>query len=91
MSNLDQYSSNKQTILFYRSNGKYGFLSNLFPCKIIIDDIEFKGSEFAYQYAKYRKDNDKEKAILNWAMQAPTSSLIAQLSHSLLAWQIVDN
>lgn len=79
----------ENTIYFYRSNEKFGFLSNLYPCKVIFENIEFKSSEFAYQYGKFRKQTEKEKEILTWAMQCPNSSLMAQLSHSLFSWQIV--
>lgn len=89
--NRNTLEGEKEVIKFYRSNGKYGFLSNLYPCQIIFEGITFPSSEFAYQYGKFRKDKESEKEILDWAMKAPNSSLIAQLSHSLISYQIVDN
>lgn len=33
-------------------NGKYRFLSNFAPCKVIFEDIEYPSTEHAYQAAK---------------------------------------
>jgi ribA/ribD-fused uncharacterized protein len=82
---------NDKEIQFYRANGQYGFLSNLSHSKIVLDGIEFQSAEYAYQYAKFRKETQHEKELVNWAMQCPSSSVIAQLGHSLFAWQIVEN
>jgi len=74
------------TIQFYKANGTYGFLSNLFKASIIVDDREFPTAEHAYQYAKF---TDKKAA--EWAMQAPSAHLVAIVAHGLFAWDIIEH
>lgn len=72
------------TIEFYRSTGKYGFLSNLYPCKLYVDGILFKSSEHAYQYAKA-----KGLIVKEYIRAAPTPTLACILGHGLFRWMVV--
>lgn len=42
-------------------DGKYRFLSNFYPCKVIYQGREFKSSEAAYQASKCANEEDKNK------------------------------
>ena len=77
---------NKNIIKFYRASGKYGFLSNLYKHPIIMNGIEYKTSEHAYQSFKF-----KDPEVRNWAIQCPKPHIIACLAHNLLVWDIVEN
>ena len=79
-----EIESNK--LLFYRSNGKYGFLSNLYKRCIVFEKIRFPTSEHAYQYGKF-----KDEKVADWAMIAPKPHLLAILAHNLFVWDIVPN
>lgn len=37
--------------------GDYRFLSNFWPAKVVLDDIEYKSVELAYQAAKWKKED----------------------------------
>jgi hypothetical protein len=73
-------------IRFYRATGEFGFLSNLYPAKIVFEGIDFPSSEHAYQFGKF-----KDRKIAEWAMTAPKPHLIAILAHNLFVWDIVEN
>jgi ribA/ribD-fused uncharacterized protein len=76
----------KTIIKFYRSVGKYGFLSCLYKKPIIFEEREFPSAEHAYQFGKFR-DEDTRK----WAMNAPKPHLLSILAHGLFSWDIVSN
>ena len=73
-------------IRFYRSSGNFGFLSNLYPCKVKFEGSVFRNSEEAYQFGK-----PKDKAIAEWIVNAPKPHLCAIAAHSLLAFDIKPN
>ena len=67
-------------IWFYRTTGRYGFLSNLYPCKIDFHDGKiFESVEAYYQYMKAR-----DEKVGEWLISAPTPELIALAGHALL-------
>lgn len=74
-------------IRFYRSTGKYGFLSNLYPCRVVINGTYFFDSaEHAYQY---EKANDEKVKQYIW--DAPTPTLACIVGHGLFPWMVVPN
>jgi ribA/ribD-fused uncharacterized protein len=83
---IQETITNQKTIMFYRANGKYGFLSNLYKHPIEFEGREFPTSEHAYQFGKYR-----DKDTRDWVMKAPKPHLVAIVSHGLFAWDIVKN
>ena len=74
----------QRSIKFYKANGTYGFLSNLYKKTIIFEGREFPTSEHAYQFGKF-----KDEIVREWAMESPKPHLLAILSHGLLSWDIV--
>jgi ribA/ribD-fused uncharacterized protein len=76
----------KNTIKFYRSVGKYGFLSCLYKKPIIFEEREFPSGEHAYQFGKMVDEDTRE-----WAMNAPKPHLLSILAHGLFSWDIVPN
>ena len=74
----------QEIIKFYRSSGKFGFLSNLYKKEIEFEGIIFATPEHAYQYGKFKDEETRD-----WAMKAPKPFLIAILGHGLL-WDITD-
>lgn len=45
--------------------GDYRFLSNFFPCEVIVEGIQYKSSEVAYQAMKLKREYRKEFSKLN--------------------------
>lgn len=45
----------------YGFNGKYRFLSNFAPAKVILDEVEYPTTEHAYQAAKTLDASDRRK------------------------------
>jgi len=76
----------QNVIRFYRANGKYGFLSNLFKKSIIFEGREFPTSEHAYQFGKF-----KDKEVREWAMKSSKPHLLSILAHGLFSWDIAEN
>lgn len=74
-----------KTIQFYRATGKYGFLSNLYPCEVVIER-RFSSAEHAYQYAK-----PMEQKVRDWIAIAPYPRLAAQIAHNLSSYDILAN
>ena len=74
----------EKVIKFYRSNGKYGCFSNLYPCEVEVDGIKFKSSEHAYQYAKAN-----DPIIKQYIKDAPTPALACIVGHGLFPWMVV--
>jgi ribA/ribD-fused uncharacterized protein len=70
-------------IRFYRANGPYGFLSNLYRAPVVFEARRFDHSEAAYQYGKPAKES-----VANWIVSAPEPSLCAMVAHGLLAFQV---
>jgi len=73
------------TIRFYKANGTFGFLSNLYKRAITLGGREFPTAEHAYQYGKFA-----DQGAAEWAMQAPSAHLVAIVAHGLFAWDIVE-
>jgi predicted NAD-dependent protein-ADP-ribosyltransferase YbiA (DUF1768 family) len=77
-------------IRFYRATGKYGFLSNLYPCRLIYgptgDAKAFMSSEHAYQW--FKADDEKTK---EWIRLAPYPRLAAIAGHGLFPYDVNPN
>lgn len=73
-------------IRFYRSNGKHGFLSNLFVHKMTFEGMEFASAEHAYQYGKSNK-----AVIRDYIRSAPYPRLAAIVGHGLFLYDVVPN
>ena len=65
-------------ITLYKSPGKHGFLSNLFPCKVEFEEEVFNSSEHAYQKAKF-----KDPKVWDWVKQAPAPRFVCIIAHGL--------
>lgn len=76
----------KNEIKFYRSSGQYGFLSNLYPCKVDFEDRIYDSSEHAYQCGKPNKPQ-----IADWLSDAPLPRLCALAAHNLLPYDVLPN
>ena len=72
-----------EEIRFYRSTGKYGFLSNLYPCKVFCEGSTFESSEHAYQYGKSDDLN-----IKRYIKDAPTPALACIVGHGLFPYMV---
>jgi len=70
-------------IRFYRATGKYGFLSNLFPCLLLFEDRVFPTAEHAYQFGK-----PKDPAVAEWIVLAPKPHLVAAAAHALFVFDV---
>ncbi len=73
-------------IRFYKSTGEYGFLSNLYPCRVAFEGHVFNSSEHAYQYGK-----PKDPLVAQWLASAPLPRVCAVAAHALLPYDIVPN
>lgn len=73
-----------ETIKFYRSTGKHGFLSNLYPCELFFEEIKFGSSEHAYQYGKA-----KDPRIKEYIRAAPSPAVACIVGHGLFPWMVV--
>lgn len=72
-------------IFFYRSTGKYGFLSNLYLSHVWLKDKCFRSGEHAYMYGKFRN-----RAVAEWVMKAPKARFVSIVGHNLFPYDIVD-
>ena len=70
-------------IKFYRSNGIYGFLSNLHPTPVLIGDREFPTAEHAYQFVK-----PKDPKVAEWLAQCPKPNVVSTTAHALLFFEV---
>jgi ribA/ribD-fused uncharacterized protein len=70
-------------IRFYAATGEYGFLSNLYPCRIVYDDREFRSAEEAYQFGK-----PKDPEVAKWLVSSPAPRFCAIAAHALLSYDI---
>jgi ribA/ribD-fused uncharacterized protein len=70
-------------IAFYRATGPFGFLSNLYPRRVVFEGKEFACAETAYQFGK-----PKDRAVAEWLIAAPKPHLCAVAAHALLAFDI---
>ena len=73
-----------ESVGFYRSTDRYGFLSNLFPCQVEFEGVTFLSAEHEYQFGKAN-----EECIREWIRNAPHPRLAAIAGHGLLAYDIV--
>lgn len=71
-------------IRFYKSTGKYAFLSNLYPCRMVWGGKVYRSSEHAYQAQKANK-----KEIEEWIVAAPYPRLAAIAGHGLASYDVV--
>lgn len=65
-------------IHFYYADGRYGFLSNLYPCAVEFEGRTFRCAEEAYQFGKPRK-----REVAEWLVDSPELSLCALVAHAL--------
>ena len=63
-------------ITFYKASEEYGYLSNLYKCKIDFRGTTWDSTEIAYQFYKF-----KDASIGAWVIQAPKQSILAHLAH----------
>lgn len=75
-----------KVIGFYRANGEYGFLSNLYPCRILFQGKGFSSAEAAYQYGK-----PNDRMVAEWLVQAPKPRFCALAAHALLPYDVKPN
>lgn len=73
-----------EEIHFYRAVGEYGFLSNLYPCRLLFECQLHRSAEHAYQYGK---TNDIK--IKQYILDAPTPALACIVGHGLYPWMVV--
>jgi len=78
-------------IRFYRATGEYGFLSNLYPCRLVYETgggskAVFPSAEHAYQWFKAKDEKTKE-----WIRMAPYSRLAAIAGHGLFPYDVNPN
>jgi len=73
-------------IRFYRATGQFGFLSNLYPYPVMLNDRGglFPSSEHAYQWHKPNKPE-----IAEWIRQAPHPRLAAIVGHGLFYYDVI--
>lgn len=71
-------------IRFYRAVGPHGFLSNLYPCEVVVDGETFKSAEHAYQWYKTNKNE-----IAKWIREAPFPRCAAIAGHGLFPYDVV--
>lgn len=71
------------TIFFYRSNGKHGFLSNLYKKEIIFEGIVFDCAEKAYMYGKFN-----DPIVRDWTMTAPFPRLVSYIGHGITKFDV---
>ena len=70
-------------IMFYRSSGDYGFMSNLYRREIKFENRLFRSSEDAYQFGK-----PLDCMTAEWLISAPKPHLCAMAAHGLMAFDI---
>lgn len=70
-------------IRFYRATGKYGFLSNLYPCVVMSAGEKFASAEHLYQC--YKANDSK---IRDWIRSAPHPRLAAIAGHGLFPYDV---
>lgn len=79
--------SNKQPkeIYFYTDTGKWGFLSPMYPCEIMIDHMAYGSAEHYYQSMKAINEIDRK-----WIREAKTGYEAKERAHSLSNGRKVD-
>lgn len=73
-------------IRFYRSEGQYDFLSNLYQRRMYFDERVFPCSEMAYQFGK-----PKDPAVAEWLVSAPKPRFCSVAAHALLPYDVSEN
>ena len=58
--------------------GKWGFLSPMYLCKVVVDGMPYKSAEHYYQSMKAKREIDRK-----WIREAPTGYEAKNRSHSL--------
>lgn len=72
-----------EEIRFYKATGEYGFLSNLYRCRVEYLDIAFPSSENAYQYNKPNKQEIRD------IIKTCLPRIAAIIGHGLFIYDIV--
>ena len=67
-------------IYFFTEHGDWGFLSPMYQCKIIIDNIEYKSAEHYYQSMKAKNNDDK-----SWVRAATNGYEAKERAHTLVS------
>jgi GTP cyclohydrolase II len=75
----------RPAVRFYRARGRYGFLSNLWPCGLRFEGRDFTSAEHAYQYGKPRDPRVRE-----WIFLAPEPRHAAIAGHHLSVYDVSD-
>ncbi len=70
-------------IMFYRSSGDCGYLSNLYKRDVMFENRTFRSSEDAYQFGK-----PLDCMTAEWLISAPKPHLCAMAAHGLMAFDI---
>lgn len=68
-----------------RFNEEFGFLSNMYPCKIVFEGIEFPSTEHAYQWSKTTSEEEKQK-ILDCVEPKKTKAIARKFKHLRPDW-----
>lgn len=74
----------KPQIRFYRATGEHGFMSNLYPCRMIFEGHQFDSAEHAYQYGK-----PKSSSVASWIAIAPAPRFASIVGHGLYPYDVV--
>ena len=67
-------------IYFFTEHGDWGFLSPMYQCRIIIDNIEYKSAEHYYQSMKAKNNDDK-----SWIRAATNGYEAKKRAHTLVS------
>ncbi len=80
-----------QEIRFYRATGDFGFLSNLYPAPITIEDNPWSGRTFPDSERAYQFMKPKDIRVAEWLVNAPYSDVCATSAHALLTFRVRPN
>lgn len=71
--NVEKLNANPKKEINFFDDEEYRFLSNMYPCKVVLDDIEYQTSEAAFHAGKFKEKkyklmltNLKTKPDANW-------------------------
>jgi ribA/ribD-fused uncharacterized protein len=68
----------QKEIYFYMDTGELGFLSPMYPCRVVIDDVIYNSAEHYYQSMKAVGEVDRK-----WIREAKTGYEAKERAHSL--------
>jgi len=71
---------------FYSKDGDHGFLSNFYPCQLVIEGFTFPSAEHAYQWKRA-----KTPELRNWIRVAPHARYAADAARSLRPYDVAEN